>query len=181
MTRMTDHALHAMLPDGEHIYYGYYEKPTVATGKALAFCTGGGIRYIPLTTLEKHEHLLCMNVGGTIMHPIEDSLTFTVNTTNGTIQLISDTYEKAYIGTTAHWGDDTVYSSDSDNLKWCVKNSNGSYQYFIESNISYELEWLSNSREPIPTFLFISYKAESGIVQKELNTNNGSITFQKYT
>ena len=42
MTRMTDYGLHAMLPDGEHIYYGYDEKPDVATGKALAICTGGG-------------------------------------------------------------------------------------------------------------------------------------------
>ena len=102
MTLMTDHALKAYLPDGIHTYYGYDEKPTVATGKALAFCIGGGIRYIPLTTLKKHDHLLCLNIGGTTMHPIEDSLKFKIEVVRidditMKAACYSDTFEEAYV------------------------------------------------------------------------------------
>ncbi len=42
MTKDTSHPLKVYLPDGIHTYYGYDEKPNVATGKALCFCTEGG-------------------------------------------------------------------------------------------------------------------------------------------
>ena len=79
MTKDTDHPLKICLSDGIHTYYGYDEKPSVATGKTLCFCTGGGILYIPLTTLNKHAHSLNLRVDNQTMKPIEDELQFTID------------------------------------------------------------------------------------------------------
>jgi len=184
MTRMTDYGLHAMLPDGEHIYYGYDEKPDVATGKALAICTGGGIRYIPLTTLRKHEHLLNMNIGGVIMHPIEDSLTFTIETwfeksgsgSSGPIHYIEgNSYLKFNCDTTEEV---TIDSFDY------ITTLNGEGVSKIYSNTLYLMN--PNSARIAPPPNYFKYQGESSFQQVEWelpSTNTGKhdyYTFQKY-
>ena len=74
MTRMTDYGLHAMLPDGEHVYYGFDEKPSktvIASEKALAFCTGGGIRYIPISPIKIQDYNICLQIDNQTMYAIE--------------------------------------------------------------------------------------------------------------
>lgn len=184
MTRMTDYGLHAILPDGEHIYYGYDEKPDVATGKALAICTRG-IRYIPLTTLKKHEHLLNMNIGGVIMHPIEDSLTFTIETwfeksgngSSGPIPYVEGNYYLKFNCDTTE--EVTINSFDF------IMTLNGEGVSKIYSNTLYLMD--SNpSRVIYRPPNYFEYQGESSFQQVEWKLPNHDTgkhdyyTFQKY-
>ena len=189
MTKDTDHPLKICLSDEIHTYYGYDEKPSVATGKALCFCTGGGILYIPLTTLNKHAHSLNLRVDNQTMKPIEDELQFTIDIwyektgggqySNGQFGSITYVAGTAYLKFDSDTSEEiTIKAADS------VLDLSGQRVFKIYSGNIYKIE-LYGGRPIIGGSDYFEYQGEHTLQQVEWKYPNTSgehsyYTFQKY-